>query len=504
MSNLKSSWPIVFGFIAIGIIIGVVLTTGINVDSKSIAGKNETKSIYTEAEASQQPPTVSNYNPNTMFTDIVKRVRPSIVTIYTTKTVKLPANPWHRFFREFGFDDGGMEGEREIPQQGLGSGIIISEDGYILTNHHVIKDVDELRVQLVDDQEFEAELVGTDPTTEIALIKIDAKNLVKGTLGNSDELQVGEWVLAIGSPMEINFTVTAGIVSALSRDINIIRGEQGYGIENFIQTDAAINPGNSGGALVNYKGEIIGVNTAIASPTGYYVGYGFAVPINLAKTVIDDFIKYGEIRRGYIGVQIEPMNQVKAEGVGLDKPQGVFISNVLADGAAFEAGIKAGDVILEVEGLEVNKPNQVQAKIGSYNPGEKISLVIWRDGKRKTFSVTLQGRAGDTPVASSSRQPVERNISSLGISVSDISDVDLKRLDLDEGIVLQSVERNSPAYREGLQRGDVIYEVDGKSVTSASQFNDYLDGLDKGDIIKLKIRRSDSNDRLVFLKIPKK
>ena len=504
MSNFKNSWPIVFGFIAIGIIIGVVLTTGINIDSKSIAEKNNPKSIYTEADAQQVLPTTSNYNPNTMFIDIVKRVRPSIVTIYTTKTVKLPANPWHRFFRDFGFDDGGNDEEREVPQEGLGSGIIISEDGYILTNHHVIKDVDELRVILVDDQEFEAELVGTDPTTEIALIKIDAKNLTKAVLGNSDDLQVGEWVLAIGSPMGINFTVTAGIVSALGRDIDIIRGEKGYGIENFIQTDAAINPGNSGGGLVNYKGEIIGVNTAIASPTQYFIGYGFAVPINIAKTAIDDFIKYGEIRRGYIGVQIEPMNQVKAEGVGLDKPQGVFISNVLKDGAAYEAGIKAGDVILEVEGVEVNKPNQVQTKIGSHNPGEQVSIVIWRDGKRKTFNITLQGRSGESNVTSSSKPPAERNINSLGIKVSDLSEMELKRMDLESGIVLQSVERNSPAYREGLQRGDVIYQVDGETVSSVSQFNDYLDSLDKGDIIKLKIRRSDSSDRLVFLKIPKK
>jgi serine protease Do len=360
-------------------------------------------------------------------------------------------------------------------------------------------------VELGDDKEFEAELIGTDPTTEIALIKIDAKNLVKAYLGDSDELQVGEWVLAIGSPLGIKLTVTAGIVSALSRDIDIIRSEGGYGIENFIQTDAAINPGNSGGALVNYKGEIIGVNTAIASPTGYFVGYGFAVPINLAKTVIDDFIKYGEIRRGYIGVQIEAMNQVKAEGVGLDKPQGVFISNVLNDGAADKAGIKAGDVILEVEGLEVNKPNQVQAKIGSYNPGQKLNILIWRDGRKKNFEVVLEGRdEGETSVATESREPVEKNISSLGIKISDLSQRDLQRLDLDSGIILQSVERNSPAFREGLQRGDVIWEMDGKSISSAEEFTDYVDGLAKGDIIKLKIKRRDLGDRLVFLQIPKK
>jgi len=511
MSNLKNSWPIVFGFIAIGIVVGVVLTTGLNFDSKSVASKNETPTIYAETSypqsESQDTPTIANYNPNAMFVEIVKNVRPSIVTITTTKTVRM-VNPWHRFFREFGFDDGSESDEREYQTNGLGSGIIISEDGYILTNHHVIKDVDELNVKLVDEREFDAELIGTDPTTEVALIKINADNLTKAVLGNSDKLQIGEWVLAIGSPLEIDFTVTAGIISALSRDINIIRSEGGYGIENFIQTDAAINPGNSGGALINYRGEVIGINTAIASPTGYFVGYGFAIPVNLAKSVVDDFIKYGEVRRGYIGVSIEPMTQVKAEGVGLDKVRGVFISSVLNGKAADKAGIKAGDVILEVQGVEVNKPNQVQSKIGSYDPGEKISIVVWRDGSKKTFNIVLEGREEEANTASRTRTPVEKNINSLGITVGDLTSRDLERFDLDNGIVLQSVKRNSPASKEGLQRGDVIYEADGKPVSSAAEFRNYIEDLSKGDIIKLQVRNRDSSgnnfDRLVFLQIPKK
>jgi len=384
MANFRNSIPVILGFIAIGVIIGIVLTTGFNLDTKSLADNKPAEKIYEEGESATNPQNNMSFTPQKGFVEVVKKVKPAIVTIYTTKNVKVPANPWHRFFRGFGFEDVPEGEEREMPQTGLGSGIIVSEDGYILTNHHVIKDVDELRIQLYDSEEYPAEVIGTDPETEVALIKIDKSGLTKAILGNSDDVQVGEWVLAIGSPLELNFTVTAGIVSALSRDINII-GRGSYAIENFIQTDAAINPGNSGGALVNDRGEVIGVNTAIKTETGTYIGYGFAVPINIAKTVMDDFIKFGEVRRGYIGVQIEMMTPVRAEGVGLDKPRGVFISNVLAGKAADKAGIKAGDVILKVEGMEVNKPNQLQAKVGSYNPGDEISLVVWRDGRETNW-----------------------------------------------------------------------------------------------------------------------
>jgi serine protease Do len=509
MANFRNSVPLIFGFIAMGIIIGVVLTTGFNFDSKSIADQNDSGTIYKESAESVDDPQESlnagNFNPGNGFVDIVKKVKPAIVTIYTTKNVKVPENPWHRFFRGFG-DEGESEGrEREFMQRGLGSGIIVSEDGYILTNHHVIKEVDELRVQLVDLQEFDAEVVGTDPETEVALIKINSKGLTTAVLGNSDNIEIGEWALAIGSPLELNFSVTAGIVSALSRDINII-GRGGYAIENFIQTDAAINPGNSGGALVNYRGEVIGVNTAIKTETGTYIGYGFAIPINLAKTVMDDFINYGEVRRGYIGVQIEPMTPVRAEGVGLDKPQGVFISNVLPGKAADKAGIRAGDVILEVEGMEVNKPNQLQAKVGTFNPGDEISLLLWRDGREKKFNIVLEGRDEEVVSTRDDRGESEKKVQSLGINVKDMSTEELDLYDLDYGVLIQSIDQNSPASREGLRRGDVIYEIDGKEVESVSDLRDYIDSRESGSIIKLQTRSrfqdGNTSDRLVFLKIP--
>jgi serine protease Do len=512
MSNIRNSWPMLLGFIAIGAIIGVVLTSGFDFDNKTYADNEKAvPKIYAETAPESPEPqeslTSSNFNPNTIFVNVVKRVKPSIVTVYTKKSVKVPDNPWHRFFREFGLEDQQGNNQREYQQSGLGSGIIISKDGYIVTNHHVIQEVDELTVKLVDDRVFDAELIGTDPLTEIALIKIDAKNLSAAVLGNSDNLEIGEWVLAIGSPLELNFTVTAGIVSALSRDIDIIRDGGGYQIENFIQTDAAINPGNSGGALVNYKGEVIGVNTAIATPTGNYIGYGFAVPINMGKKVIDDFIQYGEIRRGYIGVRIEEMTPVKAKGVGLDKPEGVFVSQVISGKAAEKAGIEAGDVILEVEDVVVNKPNQLQARVGAYNPGDKIQLLIWRYGKKMKIDVVLEGRDDEQVAAREPSQTKNDHVNSLGIQVTDLTDRQLEALDLESGVLVQNVQRDSPAFNEGLRSNDVIFSVDGKSVGSAKELKDYVDDLDGGEIIRLQVRTrtSDSNnyDRLVFLEIPK-
>lgn len=509
MSNFRNSWPLVIGFVAIGVIIGVVLTSGFRVENKSYAEENNTSKIYTEAgenpEPVQQSLNAGNFNPGQQFVDVVKAVKPSIVTIYTEKNVKIPANPWHQFFRGFG-DNQDNEGEREYKQNGLGSGIIISTEGYIITNNHVIQDVDELTVRLVDDREFKATVIGSDPMTEVALVKIDANNLKAAKLGDSDQLEIGEWVLAIGSPLELNFTVTAGIISALGRDIDIIRGE-GYQIENFIQTDAAINPGNSGGALVNSRGEVIGINTAIATPTGNYIGYGFAVPINMSKKVVDDFINYGEIRRGYIGVGIEAMNQTKAKGVGLDNPVGVMINRVIADKAAARAGIKAGDVILEVEGVEVNKPNQLQARIGSHKPGDKVEILVWRYGKKIKFDVVLEGR-DDTPGKSEEPTVAHKdNVNSLGIVVQDLSDRQLEQLDLDHGVLIRDIEQGSSAFKEGLRQNDVVYEIDDKPVKSASELKESLDDLDGGEVVRLQVRNRNSGggyfDRLVFIEIPK-
>jgi serine protease Do len=518
MSVLRNSIPVLFGLVAIAFIVGVVTITGLNIGAEpngeqEVLAEAETlePSVYkTALESTQTAPTIENFSPGNMFVEVVKRVRPSIVSIYTSKSVKIPANPWHRFFRDFGFDQDQRfqdEDAQERTQQGLGSGIIISEDGYILTNHHVVKDMDELNVKLIDGKEYKAELIGSDPTTEVALIKIDADGLQEALLGNSDNLQIGEWVLAIGSPYSLEFTVTAGIVSALSRDINIIQ-ERGYAINNFIQTDAAINPGNSGGALINYQGNVVGINTAIASPTGSYIGYGFAIPINLAKSVMDDFRKYGKVNRGYLGIQIKGITSAAARSFGLDKVRGVLVLGVQEGRAADKAGIKEDDIILSVNGTEVNKPNQLQANIGSNNPGDEVTLEIWRDGKKKTVKVKLEGLEEEAePVAR--EKVVEENITTLiGINVTDLDDRQLSQLGLDDGVVVASVKNNSPADKAGIGRGDVIYKIDNDEVKSAKQFDDYIDDLEKGDVVRMRlVRRTRSGQTfkdLVFVEIPKK
>lgn len=504
MNGIKNSFAYVMGLIAIGIVVGVVLTTGFNIDSKSVAEPIPEKN-YSEADSGPSGVNAGTFNPNSMFTNMVKKVRPSIVSIYTSKNVKVPDNPFFYFFRDMPQDQ--FHQPREQKQRGLGSGVIISADGYILTNNHVIEDVDELQVKLIDGTEYKAEIIGTDASTEIGLIKIDAKDLPVAVLGNSDKTQIGEWVMAIGNPLELTSTVTAGIVSALHRQIDINRSKDGTSaIENFIQTDAAINPGNSGGALINLNGEVIGINTAIASRTNYYMGYGFAVPINIAKSVIDDLKKYGEVKRGYLGVYIAAVDPVTAKGVGLDKPRGVFITSVMDESAAAKAGIKEGDVVLSVNGKEVNQPNELQAVVGTHNPGETIKLKIWRDEAEKHISVTLKGRDNDKTDASPKKDKKRSSdLPDLGLKVKDLNERQQENYDIKGGVLVIAVEADGAAAKARIVRGDVIVALNGHKLDDVEDFYDRLEKLDKGDVVKVKLRSRQGNelfDRLVFLQIP--
>lgn len=504
MSGFKSSATYVLGLITIGIVVGIVLTTGFNLDSKSVAEPADDK-IYLEGSSEQSGVNVANFNPNHMFVDMVKRVRPSIVSIYTTKSITMRDNPFFHFFRDMPQDD--LHRQRKQKQKGLGSGIIISKDGYIITNNHVIEDVDELQVKLIDGTEYKAKIIGTDAATEIGLIKIDAKNLPVAILGNSETLQIGEWVMAIGNPLELTSTVTAGIVSALHRQIDIGRTRDGINtIENFIQTDAAINPGNSGGALINLKGEVIGINTAIASRTNYYMGYGFAVPINIAKSVVDDLKKYGEVKRGYLGVIIVLVDPVTAKGVGLDKPRGVFITSVIDGSAADEAGIEDGDVVFSVDGKEVNQPNELQAAVGTHNPGETVKLKIWRGGKTRTIKVTLQGQStGLGNTGQEEKKEQTNDIADLGMEVRNLNQRQMDMYDVDGGVLVMSVVQDGPAAKARLSQGDVVLSLNGQSLESTKDFYDIISDLNGGDVVKLKLRSkqgTDLFDRLVFLQIP--
>jgi len=502
MREFKHPLATIIGLIMIGVVIGVVMTGNFQVDSRSFA-QQSAGSVYTESNiqpVQNSNPAMANFNPNLQFTGIAKKVRPSIVSVYTQRMVE-QRNPFHYFMP----DD---ENHRNVPQQGQGSGIIISDDGYIITNNHVIEGMEKIRIQLDDNSEYDAELIGRDPKTDIALVKINAEELPYAVLGNSDNTEIGEWVLAIGSPLGLRSTVTAGIVSAIGRNVNILPGSDA--IENFIQTDAAINPGNSGGALVNLNGEVIGVNTAIATRPGFgqssYIGYGFAVPINIAKSVVDDIMKFGEVKRGYLGVYIKDVNPVTAEGVGLDKPRGVLVTGMVENGAAADAGIEPGDVILTVNGQEVNKSNELQARIGTFNPGQEVNLEIWREGDKIRKTVTLRGQGGET--ALSSREPVEskkNHGASLGLDLRDLSKEQQEMLNLDGGVVVADVENFSAASEADIYRGDVITEVDKEKIKSVDDFNTAIESHNRGEVVRLKIRNKvneDNLDRLVFLKIP--
>lgn len=342
---------------------------------------------------------------NTTLPDLTIAAEYSVHAVVHIQTQTLRGGGWssgNPFFDEF------FQRRNQEPQlrQGFGSGVIISEDGFIVTNNHVIENAENIRVVLNDKSEYEAELVGTDPDTDIALLKIDAENLPYLTYGDSDALSLGEWVLAVGNPFNLTSTVTAGIVSARARNLGINNDQ--YSIESFIQTDAAVNPGNSGGALVNQQGLLVGINTAIASRTGSYAGYSFAVPATIVKKVVDDIMEYGEVQRALLGVSIADINSNLADEFDLETAEGVLVTGVRDNGAAREAGIRTGDVILNVAGEIVNSSAELQEKVSQYRPGDDVEVLIKRDGDRQQFTVTLRNRYGDTQIVRASETILEQ------------------------------------------------------------------------------------------------
>lgn len=344
-------------------------------------------------------------------------------------------------------------GPREyVPRQKVqssGSGVILTHDGFIVTNNHVIENADEITVVLNDKRKFTAKLVGSDPSTDIALLKIDATDLPFLTFGNSDNIKVGEWVLAIGNPFNLTSTVTAGIVSAKARNINILSGSE-FAIESFIQTDAAVNPGNSGGALINLKGELIGINTAIASKTGSFTGYAFAVPSNIVKKVVTDIIEFGEVQRAILGVRIQELTAELAKEKGVKEIKGVYVFDVEKGGAADAAGIKPGDVILSVNGVEVNSTAQLQEQISRYRPNQQVDVVVNRDNSKKRFNVILRNLKGGLDVVKTND-----TLSSLGADFKEISDKQKQELGINYG--LQIVDLREGKLKEGgIKKGYII------------------------------------------------
>lgn len=360
------------------------------------------------------------------------------------------------------FGEGGNRSQQMPMRQGSGSGVIISSKGLIVTNNHVVDEADEINVVLNDKREFKAKLIGTDPSTDIALIQISESDLPFLKFSNSDELKLGEWVLAVGNPFNLTSTVTAGIVSAKGRDIGMNPDQMR--IESFIQTDAAVNPGNSGGALVNIRGELVGINTAIASQTGSYSGYSFAVPSNIVQKVVADLGKFGEVQRALLNVQIGAVTAKVAEENGLDKIEGVFISKVQQGGAADLAGIKDKDVIININGVDVNSTAELQEQISKFRPGDKIAVEIKRDNKRKPFNVTLRNKHGDTEIVKSD-DPDDL----FGAKFVSISDRDKEALGIGYG--LKITELGNGKFKDvGIKKGFIITQVNKNAISEVDDF----------------------------------
>jgi periplasmic serine protease, Do/DeqQ family len=494
--------------ILIGIIFGAVLVS--NFDGIDL-GLAQNKSVKLGADRSPAKANSELKALNEAFVGVAKEATPSVVSIVvTTKAKKPQGNEFFHFFPDFKFR---MPDEEQ--SQGAGSGVIVTGDGYIMTNNHVVQDADEngIEVVLSDTRRFKAKLVGTDPLTDIGVVKIDAGDLPAAMLGNSDELQVGQWAIAIGNPLALNSTVTAGIISYLGRNIQII-GDN-YGVENFIQTDAAINPGNSGGALVNIYGEVIGINTAIATTNARYQGYGFAIPINLARTVAEDLILHGKVERGYIGVSISAVDATVAKAAGLESIEGVLVQDLVEGGAAKDAGIKEGDIILSVDGKLVKAPNELQSVIAGRHPGEKVTLQIWRDKKTIEKTVKLKPRPDKSSVAANSEdnegegatalekasKPVQFDV--LGFSVAKADSKIKKERKVESEIIVSSVKRYSEADNRQIQEGDIIVEADRKEITSVPEFERLVKSKKPGDALMLRVKSSNGASRFIAVQIPK-
>ncbi|WP_075351421.1 Do family serine endopeptidase [Algoriphagus marinus] len=429
------------------------------------------------------------------FTDIAEKVMDAVVHIKSTHTEnyssrqpqqyrELP-DPFRDFFRDDFFDQFfGPPDQRQFPDQpqvriGTGSGVIINDEGYIVTNNHVISNADDIEVTLHDNRVYKATVIGTDPSTDLALIQVKENGLHSLPFVNSDEVRVGEWVLAVGNPFNLNSTVTAGIVSAKSRNINILRDQ--YAIESFIQTDAAINPGNSGGALVNLQGGLIGISTAIASPTGSYAGYGFAVPSNIVNKVVDDLFKYGVVQRGYLGVTIRGVDGNLAKEKDLEVNRGVFIDSVAENSAALDAGIKVGDVILKIDDVEVSTAPELQEIIARHRPGDQLNLKIARGKQQLDLKVELKNREGEVKFLAKNREEI---FNVLGAEFEDVEKDVAKKLEIEGGVRVKKLYPGKLTKHTEIREGFIITKVDGQVIKNTEELAKALENKKGGVLIE--------------------
>ncbi len=399
------------------------------------------------------------------FVFAAKNATPSVVHIRTKYEAGMRANnPFNDFFKDY-FGDG-YERRGYGQSMGAGSGVIISSDGYIVTNNHVVENASSIEVVLNDNRSFEAEVIGTDESTDLAVIRVNQDNLPTINYGNSEAINIGEWVLAIGNPYEFRSTVTAGIVSAKGRNINILGG--GSSIESFIQTDAAVNPGNSGGALVNLNGELVGINTAIASPSGAFAGYSFAVPVTLVRKVVDDLVEYGEVQRALLNIQIVDVNAEIADQYDLDILRGVYVSRVIEGGAADRAGLENGDVIIAIDNKAVNNVAQLQESVAVNRPGDKIRVKFIRDGREKEIEATLRNIEGNFNVVEA-RNEFEIE----GATFTEVSASLKNKLDIAGGV--QITELRDGKWKEiRMKEGFIITGIDNEKIETVKDLENYF------------------------------
>ena len=501
---------------------GLVFASGLDLTRFGYAQSSPTRPAATSV-APIVPPSVSDLN--TAFSSIAERVTPAVVSIHSERTQRSirqqqqqqqqqPNRQRPRIEDFFGFGD-----QPQVPQEASGSGFIVSADGYILTNNHVVQGFDRVEVTLTDRRTFPARVIGRDETTDVAVLKIDQRNLPHTLLGDDTGTKIGEWVVAIGNPLGLDFTVTAGIVSAKGRGSNDVRlNASNWAITDFIQTDAAINPGNSGGPLVNVRGEVIGINTAIASQTGFYSGYGFAIPITLAKEVLDDFIEHGRVRRAMLGVQIRDANADDAAVAGLKDVMGVLVqpyTDENGDSPARRAGIEAGDVIVKADGKTADRVSTLQRIIRSHEPGETVSIEAYRFGTKKTFNVRL-GEASDsaTRVASTPRNIREEetgagtNTEKLGVTVEPITDAQARQNRISNehrGLRVVDVDQDGPS-RQRLAPNDILVAVINpqprRELRSAEDLQRALAGVREGSYVSFMVYNVDyQQTRIVNLRV---
>lgn len=456
-----------------------------------VAANNDIRNPY--------PVKLANYNGvpsgtgQVDFRDAAEQTVHAVVHVKTKFTTQATSNPFYDDpFNNWFFGTPRFEMPPQT-QMASGSGVIISNDGYIVTNNHVVKQADEIQVTLNDKRNFTAKVIGTDPSTDLALLKIDATNLPFINYGNSDEVKVGEWVLAVGNPFNLTSTVTAGIVSAKARNINIIGNDPASGqsaIESFIQTDAAVNPGNSGGALVNTQGNLVGINTAIASSTGSFSGYSFAIPVNIVRKVVADLLQYGTVQRGFLGVSLRELDADLAKEKSITQIKGVYVDAAVDGSAAKDAGIQSGDIITKVGDEDVSSVPELQEQVNKFRPGDKVILTLQRGGKESTVTAVLKNKNGEAKLVEkettadvSATTASGTDITALGASFANVSAAEMKRLGIDSGLKISKLDAGK-LRNAGIREGFIITAVDKNKVSTAAELKKTLENKKGGIMIE--------------------